>query len=570
MAKGKYASTRARRRVSEMDKAYQNTSRSGRKSKRAKRKNRSAGIIAITIALLAVIIGVVAGYFYLNDLDADGIILDNVTVAGVDVGGMTQAEAIDAVRKATSSTYSTSLMVVKVLDSQITIPPNFVGKFDINGAVKAAYKFGNTGSQSKRQEEQNIAMTKGYAVDLTPYLNLNENGIKDLLKKLGANYSSTLSQSTYEVTGTKPNQKLVITLGVPEYGLDLNQLYQQVLDAYSANKFSVEGQCGMIEPNPIDLEAIYNKYTVAPINATFDKKTFEVVEGVEGYGFDLNSVKTKLKAAQYGTTIEIPFATIQPEVTSENLTLMLYRDVLGTYTAEYKSDSDRDTNLRLACEAINGLILYPGEVFSFNSALGERTAARGYKLGPSFSGEKTVMTYGGGICQVSSALYCSTLMAELETLVRKNDVFAASYAPLGMDATVSWGSVDFRFRNSSDYPIRIDAIAEGGTVTVSLVGTDLRDYYIEMETEILNEESYSVTTKNVSAGSGYKNGDYITEPYTGYDVKIHRCKYDKETQELISKEFIAQSTYKKRDGVVAKVSGIGGGSITDDDGKLPD
>ncbi len=579
MANKKNTRTRARKEADELEAAYRSMTgpaRKSRKSNKSKKSNRTAAIVAICVALTAICISIAAGYLYFMNADMDGIILENVTIAGVDVGGMTQSQAIDAVRTATASTYSKTPMVVTVLESSTQIPTSCVGTLDIRGAVKAAYKFGNSGTQSKRQEEQQIAITSGYTVDIIPYLDLDKTAIRNILAQLGANYSTTLSQSSYEVTGSKPNQTLVVNLGVPEYGLDLNVLYEQVLDAYRTNVFQVEGTCGMIEPEPIDLESILNKYYVAPTNASFDPNTFEPVEGVDGYGFDIKDAESKLEQASYGSTVKIPFTAIPPEITAENLNAMLYRDELATYTAVAKSDSDRNVNLRLACEAINGMILYPGQVFSYNSALGERTAERGYKLGPSYSGNKTVMTYGGGICQVSSALYYCTLVAELETLVRQNHGFAPEYVPLGLDATVSWGSIDFRFRNSSAYPIRIDATADRGSVTVTLVGTNEKDYYVELEYETVRKEDYSVTYQTMQPNNpeGYKNGDYIVEPYTGYTVKAYRCKYDKETKELISKDLIDQSVYKKRDGVICKISGsnpgIGGGGITDSDGKLPD
>ena len=482
---------------------------------------------------------------------------------------MTQAQAIDAVR-AKAGSYATTPMIVQVLDSQAVIPPGCVENLDVRAAVKAAYKFGNSGSQSKRQEEQQIALSSGYTVDLTPYLRVKETNIRSILADLGSNYNTTLSQSKWEVTGSAPNQKLIVKLGVPEYGLDLNKLYYQVMDAYSKNSFFVEGSCGMINPDPIDLGVIEKKYFVAPVNASFDQKTYEIIDGKDGYGFNISEAEETLSKAKFGTTVEIPFTKIAPEVTKETLSTILYRDTLATYTAEYKSNTDRNVNLRLACEAINGKVLYPGEVFSYNNTLGERTAKRGYRLGPSFSGDKTVLTYGGGICQVSSALYYCTLIAELETLVRENHGFAPSYMPLGMDATVSWGSIDFRFRNTSSYPIRIEAAATNGNVTVSIIGTDDKDYYLEMEYETTNKQDYSVTYQNMSADNpqGFKNGDYIVEPYTGCTVKTYRCKYDKETKELLSRDFIEQSVYRKRDGVICQI-GFGGGNISDGDGALP-
>lgn len=579
MANSNKKRTRAQREQDELDNAYRSMSGSRRKSKKKKSSgsNRTAGIVAICIAVVAITIGVAAGYIYLQNAELDGIILENISVAGVDVGGMTQADAIDAVRAATSGTYSKTPMVVKVLESQAQIPVEYVGSLNVRGAVRAAYKFGNSGSQATRQEQQQIAMTSGYVVDITEYLELDEQGIRDILAQLGANYSSTLSQSTYDITGTAPEQTLVVTLGMPEYGLDLNALYQKVLDAYSRNTFLVEGECGMIEPTPIDLEAIYQKYYIAPVDASFDPDTYEAIEGKDGYGFDMEGAKKKLESAPYGSTVEIPFIKIAPEITAKKLSETLYRDELATYSSASASDSDRDTNLRLACEAIDGMILYPGDVFSYNDALGERTLARGYRPGPSYAGNETVMTPGGGICQVSSALYYCVLMSELDVLVRQNHGFAPGYVPLGMDATVSWGSIDFRFRNSSDYPIRIEATASGGTTTVTLIGTEVRDYRVELEYEELSKQEYSISYKTMSANNseGYKDGDYITEPYTGYKIKTYRCKYDKTTDELLSRDYIDQSTYKKRDGVICRIeetaglpddgsdTGIGNGRVTE-------
>ena len=569
MAKNAKKRTRAQREQDELDNAYRSMAGTRRKSKKKKvsASHRTAGIAAICIAIVAIAIGIAAGYIYFQNAELDGVILENISVAGVDVGGMTQSDAINAVRTAVSNTYSKTPMVIKVLDSQAEVPVDHVGSLDVRGAVRAAYKFGNSGSQATREEQQKIAMTTGHVVDITPYLNLNEQGIRDILAQLGANYSSTLSQSTYEVTGTAPEQTLVVKLGVPEYGLDLNALYEKVLDAYNQNTFLVEGECGIIAPEPVDLEAILSQHYVAPVDASFDPKTYEVIEGKEGYGFDLEGAKKKLESAPYGSTVEIPFVKLAPEINAKKLAETLYRDTLATYSAAAPSDSNRDTNLRLACEAIDGMILLPGDVFSYNDALGERTLARGYKPGPSYSGGQTVMTPGGGICQVSSALYYCVLMAELDVLVRQNHSFAPAYVPLGMDAVVSWGSLDFRFRNSADYPIRIEATASGGTTTVTLIGTEVRDYRIELEYEELSKDEYSISYKTMGADNpeGYQDGDYITEPYSGYNIKTYRCKYDNTTDELLSRDFLDQSIYKKRDGVICRIEGNAGDSEDDSD-----
>ncbi len=553
--------------------------RSGKNRRQAHNKGAA---IAVCIALVATVIAVIAGYVYFSNAYLDGIILENTTVAGVDVGGMSQKDAIDAVNAAIADTYGSKSMVVKVLESEATLPASCCRSFNVRAAVRAAYKFGNTGTESKKQEQQQIAMTTGYTVDITPYLQLDEKAIKEVLSDLGEKYSTTLTQSTYDVIGDSPNQTLVVTLGVPEYGLNFDELYQQVLDAYNQNQFSVEGKCGIIEPTPIDLQSILDEYYVAPVNACFDKKTFEAIEGKDGYGFDLAAAQEKIKNTAYGATVEIPFKALTPEITAKDLTAMLYRDELATYTAAHESDANRDVNLALACKAINGLILYPGDVFSYNDALGARTAERGYKLGDSYAGNETVKTLGGGICQVSSSLYYCAMVADLEILMRDNHGFATTYMPLGMDATVSWGAIDFRFKNNTDYPIRIEAEASEGNTTVTLHGTDTKDYYVKMEYEKLNTYKYdtSYQTMHANNSKGYKDGDYITEPFTGYDIKTYRCRYSKETDECITKDFEATSNYRKRDAVICVIenstqtpnnsgAGIGGGGVSESPGALP-
>jgi len=556
MAKSRKNNSRAKREEEELEQEYRRISKSGKKSKK-KKANRSGGIIAIVIALAAIVLFLAAGYLYIRNIEMSGTILANVSVAGVDVGGMTQTQAIEAVRQATDNTYTQRPMEVTVLDSKVQIPTSCVGKLNVTGAVRAAYKFGNSGSAEKRKNEQQIAMNQGYAVDLAPYLNLQETNIRQLLSKLGENYNTTLNQSTYQVVGEYPNQKLVVKLGTPEYGLDLNALYQSVLAAYNANKFQVEGSCGMLQPEPINLEEIAQKYYKAPVDASFNTEDYQVVEGVDGYGLNVEKAKKQLEAAKYGSTVEIVFEKIAPEVTAEELKNLLYRDTLATYTAEAKSDSSRDAKLQLACEAINGMLLLPDEVFSFNDVLGEKARA-------------------DGISQVSSALYHCTLVAELETITRDAHDYYPGFVPLGLDAAVSWGSIDFRFRNTTSYPIRIDATASGGSVTVALVGTETRSYRVELEYEVLSESDYDVTYENMSANNkdGYKNGDYIVEPCKGYKVKSYRCRYDNLTGEQLIREFIDQSNYQVRDGVVCRITGssndnINNSGITDEPGELP-
>ena len=539
----------------ELESAYRSLAGNRRREKAPVKQHRIGAIFATILAVVAICFGLVAGFNYFQNAQLDGIILNNITVAGINVGGMSQADAIDAVRAATANSYSRVPMIVQVLEHQIEIPVTCVGQLDVRGAVKAAYKFGQSGTQAKQEQERAILQNGSYAIDLGPYLALDENAIREILAQLGSHYNTTLQQSSYKFTGERPKQVLEIQVGIPEYGLDLNALYAQVVATYSANQFKTVGQCGMIQPDPIDLDAIFAQTYIAPVNSVYDPESNTISESTDGYGFDLEEAKNALEKANFGDTIKISLNTIPPDITTESISAMMFRDVLSTYTAKSDSDKDRNVNLKLACEAINGLVLNPGDVFSYNDQLGERTEARGYRPGPSYAGNETVYTIGGGICQVSSALYYCALQSELTIVNRKNHGLIPDYMPVGLDATVNWGTIDFQFQNTSGYPIRIEATANKGTVTITIIGTDTRDYTVKLESDVLSKTNYKTTYETMAADNegGYKDGDVITKPYTGYEVDTYLVKYNKETDELIERTLITHSTYRKRDAVICKI-----------------
>jgi hypothetical protein len=145
-----------------------------------------------------------------------------------------------------------------------------------------------------------------------------------------------------------------------------------------------------------------------------------------------------------------------------------YSKVYATYTTNYVSNANRTTNLKLACKAINGTIVYPGETFSFNKVVGKRTSEKGYKPATIFTGGSgTAQSTGGGICQVASTMFNTTLIANLGIVERHQHSQRVSYCPLGRDAAIYWGSEDFRFKNTTNYPIKISMKCSDGKLTVT-------------------------------------------------------------------------------------------------------
>lgn len=527
-------------------------------------RKRSTVLIAV-IALLVLTAGVLTGCFLSSDLE-DGIIMNNVSVAGVNVGGMTKEEAVSALRLALADSYAQNPMTVIIVDQQVELTPELTEvSLDVEAAVEAAYALGRTGSKTQQKEEQLLSSTTGIQIGVENCLNINKDAIIAQLSAMNIHPSSEIIQSTWEVVGEAPdltaeeapveNQSLVIHMGIPAYEYDQEALLSQIMDAYASNTFIVEFSCDMQEPEPVDLDALYAQYHTEPVDAVMDDETFVVTNHSYGYTFDLESAKASLEGAQFGSDVNIPFVAVAPAQTKEALSSLLFRDVLATHKATGTSSKNRNNNLNLACKAIDGTIVMPGEVFDYNETTGKRTTEKGYLPADGYAGGKTVKMVGGGVCQPSSIIYYCALLADMEIVTRSCHQFISSYMDPGMDATVSWGGPHFRFRNNTDYPIRIDASASGASVTISIVGTDTKDYYVKMEYEILSKNGWSTEYVEMKEDNeeGYKDGEVITTPYTGYTVKTYRCRYSKADDSLIERVYETKSVYDRRNKEIVKI-----------------
>ena len=537
------------------------------------RKNKRIAILSLAAVALVLVIGcaLTIRVLFGGPIADNGQILPNVTVAGVNLGGMTQEEAIQAIHEATDQTYTATDMVILLPDTTLTLTPHQTGaSLDVEAAVQAAYDFGRTGSLFERRAAKAQIQSDLYHIGLLPYLSLNTDYIRQQLDNYGSSFISTYCDSYYSVEGKvpvlqegedfsleAPGQTLVLNAGRPGRNLDIDRIYNQILDAYSMNTFQVDASqtAPQEDPKPLDLEAILEELYREPVNAVMDMETFEIQPGTYGYGFDIPQVLMLLSETEPGTELRVPLEYIAPEDTSESLNAILFRDVLGYMETPHTNNANRNNNLELACGSIHNIVLMPGDVFCYNEALGERTPEAGYKAAAAYVGGETVLEYGGGICQVSSTLYYAALLADMEIVERHQHSYISSYIDFGMDATVSWGGPEFRFSNNTEYPIRIEAQVADGYVKVWILGTDTKDYYVEMEYEVLGVRSYETIYEDypVDNAEGYEDGDIIQTAYKGYSIRTYRCKYSKETGELISREVEATSVYNSRDLVIARV-----------------
>lgn len=529
-------------------------------AKKKKEKTTLLILIGLAALLLLSIIGILVAT--LSPATDDGKIGTKVFAAGVDLSGMTVDQAKAALREATDNTYSYLDMTVQVLDTVVTLSPTETGaRLDIDSVVNAAYEYG----RSIPKNGGNIA----YTVDILPYLSLDTGYIEDAVQKLGKQYSTTLSSTTYRVEGIKPAmnpdpetvdttrvyQTLYIQLGTAEYGLNTDRLYEQIMDAYNINLFQVTGECSVRAPEALDWEAIFAEICVKPQDAAIDPNTYLITSEVYGYGFTMQELNAKLADAAYGETLTIPMRYIEPDITTDLLSGDLFKDILSTFQTSVSADASWNTNMKLVCDLLNGTIVKSGETFSFNNLIGEPTLKRGFLAVDVYIGKSLTSVIGGGMSQVATTLYNCALLADLPIVERNAHTYTPTFIDAGLDAQVYYGNMDLQFTNNTEQPIRIEASIASGRVQISLVGTNTRTYYVEISTQVTatKKPGTDYITLPTDPLGMYADGDVLSAGITGYTVSVYKNTYDSTTGRLLSEDLIAETTYAKRNAVVIKV-----------------
>lgn len=456
----------------------------------------------------------------------NGQIVSDVSVGGVEIGGLTKGEAKKALQAAFGEQFSQKTMEINFSEAgtvleklNIRYPANSLlispeeshAKLDAAAAVKAAYALGRTDLDGSR------------TMSLLPYLGLDEAAIRSVADSYAQQLAQLYQDSSYTIQGTAPDvtnynestpcQTVTLFRGYPGIEIDADALYNEILEGYNTGSFAVSYQGTVSAKKPVspDLDGLWEQTRLAPEDPSVDLTSYQVMPGVHGYEFDLAEAKQQFQNLACGESTLISLHYTDPEIADEDA---YFQDILGHCETPHGDNENRNGNLRKACGMLDGLVLQPGQELSYNEALGPRTKELGWLPAPAYSGTKLVDSPGGGICQVSSTLYLASVYSELTIVERRNHGYPVSYIPLGMDATVSWGFADLKIRNDSPMPVKIQAEESDGYVRISILGTETRDYNVEM--------SYTV------------GGRY---------VRTYMSKIDKETGEVISKEPYALSGY---------------------------
>lgn len=299
-----------------------------------------------------------------------------------------------------------------------------------------------------------------------------------------------------------------------------------------------------------ELEKRINK---EPSNATIKiakRGQFDITEETTGKRLDkellYKDIISKINEEDTADTfIDVKIEDITPEITSSKLKKI--NSKISSYSTYYGgSPAGRAANIELTARLINGKLLMPGEVFSFNEATGPRVPKLGYQTAPVIIKNKLVDGIGGGVCQVSTTLYNAIIRCNLRSLSRVNHTLASGYVPPGFDATVS-SDIDYKFKNTLEYPILIEGFTEKGNVCFNIYSDSfLTDTKYDLVNEIYETNAPEMIYKKdplLPRGVIEKE----ESPHTGYKVRVYLVGYRNGKE--ISRQLISKDVYSKVDGV---------------------
>ncbi|MBQ5760566.1 MAG: VanW family protein, partial [Clostridia bacterium] len=302
----------------------------------------------------------------------------------------------------------------------------------------------------------------------------------------------------------------------------------------------------------IDFAALKLEIDREPRNPMLDLESDRtgktILPAERGIEMDITAAKKAYEASGDNETFTFPVTFIEPTISMEEFQKNLFAHTLSSKTSNFNASlKGRTTNVKLACDFCDNIILNPGDEFSYNGSVGPRTYERGFKDATVYVAGTTEEGVGGGICQVSSTIYTAALHADLEITERYNHSYTVTYVPLGEDATVVYGAKDFRFRNNTDYPIKLDISYGGSSMTVKILGTNLTNKSVKISTTTLSKTPFETVyqldeTLPVDTTKVKNNG------YTAYTTESYRIVYENGQQ--VSKTFENKSVYKRMDKVI--------------------
>ena len=474
-------------------------------------------------------------------------IINGVSIKNIDVSGLTKEQALEKLTSYFNEKLSQKI-TLKHNDYNIDVFANqFDVSFELQKAVDSAYLVGRSGNIFQNNYSVLGSMISG--TNITPSFSYNEESVKTLVTEMESNFSDRLINSSYYVDGND----LVLVKGKDGVVINLDNFKKELAYAINnlhANINEINIPVEQKQATALDINKIHEEVYRAPQDAYYTTDPYVVYPHVDGIDFSISVEEAKNGYDACEENYIVPLQVLSPNVTTNQIGTEAFPDLLGSFSTTFAtSNGNRSTNIRLAASKINGTVVMPGEIFSYNQTVGQRTAAAGFKSAAVYSGGEVTTGIGGGICQVSSTLYNAVLLANLEIVARMNHGFNPGYVPAGRDATVSWGGPDFKFKNTRNYPIRVVCSVSGGTILAQIFGLKTEDdYEVEIESYITSYISYKTIQQN-DASLAKGTTKVLQSGSNGCRSVCYRIL--KKDGEVVSKTLLSNDTYSPHNKVVA-------------------
>lgn len=454
------------------DEKAEQTNVKDKKEKKGKSKKRIRIIISLIVIFLIILF--FSTIFAIVNL-ANSKIVSGVSIQGIDVSNMEQSKAIQMLTDLTNNVENKQILL-KYDDLEYSINIEELNlEYNIALAVENAYNIGRDGNIFENNLK--IIKSKLFTENIELTIDYDSDVLSSKISSLEVLLPGVMQEYSYYIE----DEDLIITKGKAGIVINKEELERQIIEEI----YKFDGTISIInvpviekESAEIDIEKIYNEIYKEAEDAYVTQEPLTVHPNVNGVDFAITIEEASKILMEDQEEYVIPLKITIADITISDLGEEAFPNTLGTFTTIYDaSNKNRSNNVQLASEKINGTVIMPGETFSYNQIVGKRTIEAGFKEAGAYAGGQVIQEVGGGICQVSSTLYNAVLYANLEIVERSNHYFQSSYVDAGRDATVSWGTVDFKFKNNRTYPIKVEASSKNGVCKVTIKGINEETEY---------------------------------------------------------------------------------------------
>lgn len=469
------------------------------------------GILIIIVLLILIIF---TGYNMFNQN-----IVSGVSIKGVDVSNMSKSDAKYKLDNYLSEVLPQEIKV-KHGDFEATLSTSQIAvEFDTKSATNQAFSIGRQGNIF--ENDFYVLSSMFGKTDINLNLKLDTDQLSKNLDEMSAQLPDKVTDSSYYID----ENNLIVTPGKTGNVVDVETSIQNIKDAIlslSDLDQPIELAVKTQEPEKINIEKVHTEIYKEPKDAYYTQDPFTVYPSENGLDFKVSIEEANnILGDQTADEYTIPLKVLYPNVTTNMIGSEAFPDLLSSFSTKYSVRATaRTTNLKLAASKINGTVLMPGETFSYNKVVGARTIAAGYKEAPIYVSGEVVDGLGGGICQITSTLYNAVVYANLDVVERTNHQFVPSYVTASRDATVVYGSLDFKFKNNRNYPIKINCSVSGGIANFQIFG-------------LKQDDDYNVEI------SSYETGRTATAIYS------EAYKILKKDGKVVNKQLLSKDTYKR-------------------------